>query len=58
MKELEQLLKAHDFYFEYSDDHQVYLSGLAERKEISEKIKQLGTSKELEELLDKYKLKT
>jgi hypothetical protein len=55
MKELEELLKSHDWYFEYSDDHKVWRRGKNQLNAIRRKVKDVG-SKGLE-MYNKYKPK-
>lgn len=55
--ELEVLLKKHDKYYDYSDDHSVWRKGEKEWKEISNlswQLKVAGYAEEVKELFDKY----
>lgn len=57
LAKLEALLKSHDWYYEYSDDHYYWSRGWKQRQEISEVMKQLrvaGLDKEAKELYNKY----
>ena len=54
MKELEELLKFHDWYYEYSDDHNVWLKGNKQSKVIKDKMKELGNTQEVKDLYNKY----
>ena len=42
MKELNGLLRSHDWYYAFSDDGRVYRHGTAEEHAIKEKVKTLG----------------
>ena len=60
---LEKLLKSHDWYFDYSDDHSVWKKGMAERSAINQEQKRLvndglATEAEVQELTQKYAPKT
>ena len=60
---LEKLLRSHDWYFDYSDDHSVWKKGMAERSAINQEQKRLIDSKlatveEVQELTQKYAPKT
>lgn len=55
--ELEVLLKKHDKYYDYSDDHSVWLKGEREYKQINSLSKQLklaGYAEEVQELITKF----
>lgn len=57
LENFEALLKNHDWYFEYSDDHRVWQAGRVERGQIFQARKALieqGLDKEVEELYNKY----
>lgn len=57
---LEKLMKAHDWYFERSDDQRVWKRGSAERKVIDDLIKKInknGYGNDTSKLLKKYKPK-
>jgi len=56
---LEKLLRSHDWYFDYSDDHSVWKQGMAERSAINTEQKRLidsglATVEEVQELTQKY----
>ena len=54
---LEKLLKTHDWYYEYSDDHRVWQRGRDERDEIRRQIDiccGLGLSNIATKMYDKY----
>ena len=52
---LKQMLKQHDFTYQYSDDHRYYQKGTQEYKIIQDKVKELGGwNKKLVELWNKY----
>jgi len=60
---LEKLLKSHDWYFDYSDDHSVWKKGMAQRDAINQEQKRLisnglATVEEVQELTQKYAPKT
>ena len=42
IEELQKLLKAHDFYYVYSDDGRVYDKGKASQEKIDVLIKEIG----------------
>lgn len=42
MKELNELLRNHDYFHAYSDDHRVYLRGQASWDTIQRKVKEIG----------------
>lgn len=55
--ELEVLLKKHDKYYDYSDDHSVWSKGNAEWKSIqslSTQLKLAGYTEEVQELFEKF----
>lgn len=55
--ELESMLKKHDKYYDYSDDHSVYKKGEAEYNAIcnlSSQLKIAGYTEEVQELFKKY----
>ena len=57
LKTLEELLKNHDWFYQYSDDFNVYSSGQKTWNTINTVIKALkdaGFSKEADDLYDKY----
>lgn len=57
LQELEIMLKKHDKYFDYSDDHSVYVKGKAEWDDIkilSNCLKLAGYTPEVQELFTKY----
>lgn len=54
---LETMLKKHDKYYDYSDDHSVYTKGRKEWDNIqalSAQLKLAGYSEEVQELFNKY----
>ena len=55
MEELERLLQKHDWHYGRSDDMRVWRSGLQENKEITEIMKSLGNTSEVQELYLKYR---
>jgi len=44
-EELAQAIKNHDHYYQYSDDHRVYSSGMAQQKAITDVLKLLFVKK-------------
>jgi len=57
LQTLEKLLKNHDWFYQYSDDHRVYESGYRESNTINkviEALKDAGLSKEAYTLYEKY----
>ncbi len=42
MERLIELLRTHDWYFDYSDDHRVWKRGVEERKVIKEEAERIG----------------
>ena len=57
LETLESQLKSHDWFFEYSDDHRYYNSGLKERDEIWRtigKLQEIGEN-EFDQAIDMYK---
>ena len=53
MKELLTLLRAHDWTYEWSDDHSVWTRGVEQKKEIEAKAKVIG--RDGERLLKAYR---
>lgn len=56
LKELEQRLKSHDWWYQYSDDHRYWVRGGQEWKEIRELVAQIndaGLEKEAETIWKK-----
>jgi len=57
---LEEQLKSHDWFYEYSDDHRYWAAGLKEKIEIADTMKlmkQAGYSDLAKTMLNKYKPK-
>lgn len=57
LQTLEELLKSHDWFYQYSDDDSVYEQGKSAWYAITEVIKALkdaGFGKEADDLYDKY----
>ena len=55
MAQLEQQLRGHDWYFNYSDDHRYYTRGRNQRQAIADtmaKLEQLGAEQEAKELFN------
>ena len=48
MQTLIEMLRNHDWYFEYSDDHKVWQSGVVQRAEINAEAERLGETHALE----------
>jgi len=60
MVQFERLLKTHDWYFEYSDDHRVWQRGRDERDEIRRQrdiLCGLGMDEIANKMYDKYSTK-
>jgi hypothetical protein len=58
LQQLEQLLKAHDWYYQRSEDPRAYRRGSEQRQAIFEKIKELHNGNlgvEADELYNKYR---
>ena len=58
LEALESQLKSHDWFYEYSDDHRYYNSGLKERDEIwrtIEEIQEIAPSYVFDQAIDMYK---
>ena len=58
LETLEEQLKSHDWFYEYSDDHRYYNSGLKERDEIwrtIEEIQEIAPSYVFDQAIDMYK---
>ena len=53
LEDLEQDLKSHDWYFNYSDDGRVYRKGAQELENILDQMKKMD-SKEAQSLWNKY----
>ena len=49
---LDKMLEAHDWYYQYSDDHRYYKKGSEQQNIIHKKIKELGGWNQ--EIVDKY----
>lgn len=57
LSQLETMLKKHDKYYDYSDDHSVWRKGNQEWKEInalSQQLKLAGYTEEVQELFNKF----
>ena len=55
MENLIKLLRNHDWYFEYSDDHKVWKRGVAQRAAINAEAKRLGRPELVEQAFEEYK---
>ena len=55
MKKLIEMLRNHDWYFEYSDDHKVWQSGVTERAAINAEAERLGRPELVEQAFEEYK---
>ena len=55
MKKLIEMLRNHDWYFEYSDDHKVWKSGVIERAAINAEAERLGRPELVEQAFEEYK---
>lgn len=57
LSQLESMLKKHDKYYDYSDDHSVYKKGQREYdaiRSLSNQLKIAGYTEEVQELFKKY----
>lgn len=54
MEELEQMLKSFDWHYQRSDDHSKYKHGLKQFKELCDKMNELGHTKEVKGLYERY----
>jgi len=50
-----EMLRNHDWYFEYSDDHQVWQNGVMERAAINAEAERLGRPELVEQAFEEYK---
>ena len=55
MKNLIEMLRNHDWYFEYSDDHKVWQRGVIERAAINAEAERLGRLELVEQAFEEYK---
>ena len=55
MDKLIELLRNHDWYFEYSDDHKVWQRGVTQRAAINAEAERLGRPELVEQAFEKYK---
>ena len=55
MKKLIEMLRTHDWYFEYSEDHKVWKSGVIERAAINAEAERLGRPELVEQAFEEYK---
>ena len=55
MQTLIEMLRNHDWYFEYSDDHQVWQNGVMERAAINAEAARLGRPELVEQAFEEYK---
>ena len=55
MKNLIEMLRNHDWYFEYSDDHKVWQNGVIERAAINAEAERLGRLELVEQAFEEYK---
>jgi hypothetical protein len=55
MDKLIELLRNHDWYFEYSDDHKVWQRGTAQRAAINAEAERLGRPELVEQAFEEYK---
>lgn len=54
LTDLEQALRRHDWWYEYSDDHSLYSRGRAERDQINWMIRALESAGQHQEAKDLY----
>ena len=55
MKKLIELLRNHDWYFEYSDDHKVWQRGVTQRAAINAEAERLGRPELVEQAFEEFK---
>ena len=55
MDKLIELLRNHDWYFEYSDDHKVWQRGVTQRAAINAEAERLGRPELVEEAFEEFK---
>jgi len=55
MENLIKLLRNHDWYFEYSDDHKVWQRGVMQRAEINAEAERLGRPELVEQAFEEFK---
>ena len=55
MKKLIEMLRNHDWYFEYRDDHKVWQRGVTERAAINAEAERLGRPELAEQAFEEYK---
>ena len=55
MQNLIEMLRNHDWYFEYSDDHKVWQRGVIERAAINAEAERLGRLELVEQAFEEYK---
>jgi len=55
MENLIKLLRNHDWYFEYSDDHKVWQRGVMQRAAINAEAERLGRPELVDEAFEEFK---
>ena len=55
MENLIKLLRNHDWYFQYSDDHKVWQRGVMQRAAINAEAERLGRPELVEQAFEEYK---
>ena len=55
MDKLIELLRNHDWYFEYSDDHKVWQRGVTQRAAINAEAERLGQPELVKQAFEEYK---
>jgi hypothetical protein len=55
MEKLIKLLRNHDWYFEYSDDHKVWQRGVMQRAAINAEAERLGRPELVDEAFEEFK---
>jgi|TARA_B100001094_G_C18134039_1_gene773947 hypothetical protein len=55
MENLIKLLRNHDWYFEYSDDHKVWQRGVTQRAAINAEAERLGRPELVEQAFEEFK---
>ena len=55
MSMLIEMLRNHDWYFEYSDDHKVWQNGVTQRAAINAEAERLGRPELVEQAFEEYR---
>jgi hypothetical protein len=57
IQRLEELMKSHDWFYDYSDDHRIWERGRTQRAEIystADALRSMGYSSEVDRLFEEY----